>query len=148
MFILSMDVNPLYVMVPDWKASVADRKHNMLLNVQYTITALRTETADLDDLTATQVLADLYIKQSDSEYTRKFTPPDLAVARTGPKYRAGPYRAGSDYIELPTGIHDWRLVKVARLNERPETGDVRTLYVVSGRWDHYQGMFHNLQRRA
>ena len=146
MFITGFKVQPVYLFRPDWKYDEDAQKYTYLRNIQYTVTLLSTADDSLT-YTAAQLLAHAYARIPDQVAMQKWTAPVL-TGQSDTLYSRGSTREGSDYIDLPSSLYAWRVVRASTLQTDPVAGDYKTIYVVSGRWDKYQGMCYNIYRRA
>jgi len=146
MFIIEFKVQPVYLFRPDWKYDEDAQKYVYLRNVQYTA-VLESTVVDSLTRTAAQLLGHAYIRLPDQERMQKWHDPSL-TDQPDTLYSRGSTREGSDFIDLPSELYDWRVVKATNLQTDPVAHAYRTVYVVSGRWNKYQGVCCNISRRV
>jgi len=146
MFIIGFRVQPVYLFRPDWKYDEDDQKYVYLRNVQYTV-FLQSTGKDNLNYTASQLLSHAYVRIPDQDAMQIWYEPSL-TDQPDTLYSRGTTREGSDFIDLPSSLYDWRVVTPTNLQTDPVANDYSTIYVVSGRWNKYQGMCYNISRRV
>lgn len=143
MVLVKQRVRPVYRYVPDRHYASGD-KYVLQRNVQFIfLTAISGERAR--DRDPVQVLNDMRVVQTINQNTLSFRVPSL-TSQPNTTYSRSSYIAGSDYEQLSASEYDWKLAR-SWYEQTEEFNDVTfTFYLISGRWDKYQGISYNIQR--
>ena len=140
---LLFDVNLLYRWRRDAQYS-SRTKWILQRSCAFVLTAMAAGEQDLG-ITAASILHSVRIRQPHSLYMNYLRFPNLT---NQPKtvYTRNKIVEGSDYEMLDPEVYDWKVVEAyTSLDDRDQVW--RTIYVVQGQWDKYQGVAYGVTRR-
>ena len=110
----------------------------------FVLTAIAAEEQPLDT-PVSSIIGSVYIRQPHDPYMNYWRFPRLTVQPVTLYTRAKKIE-GSDYEMLDPEVYDWKVAdSFNSLNESDQVW--RTVFVVQGQWDKYQGVDYGVVRR-
>lgn len=91
------------------------------------------------------LLSHIYVRQPHTTYMNTWQPPNLVNQPTTIYSRATKIE-GSDYENLDPEVYDWKVTDAFNsLNESDQVW--RTVFIIQGQWDKFQGVAYGVVRR-
>ena len=140
---LSIKVIPMYRWRRDAHWSSRTR-YVWQRTVKFVVTAVATGERNLAE-NITTLLNGIRIRQPLSDFMNGLNIFDLTGQPNTVYSRTGNVE-GSDYESVPSSIYDWKIADAYHeFNEQDKV--TRTVYVLVGQWDKWQGVTHSVVRR-